>query len=315
MSQPSGPFRISPFLQTKLCYVGQKEIFAEGQDSLKELGGITITAKQIERVSHYWGEEIGLIEEQAAMNKLERAKGLHYVMIDGAMILSREDSWKETKLGRIFPSSALHSLGNEENSRGWLRSSNYTAHIGNCHDFFDKFSTKVDLLEHFICIGDGAKWIWNWCTINYPNAVKILDYWHATERMWKFVKSLYSCEKQQLEWMKEQEALLWEDGIEEVIENIAQIKTRKLKAKEEQQKIQTYLTNHKDKMKYKTYEENGWLVGSGAIESAHRTVIQKRLKLSGQRWTIAGAQQILNLRVVHKNNNWQSLIHTIANAC
>jgi len=315
LSQPSGPFRISPYLQTKICYVGQKEIFAEGSDSLEELGGISVTAKQIERVSHYWGEEIGQIEEQAALNELQRPKGLHYVMVDGAMILSREDGWKETKLGRIFPATAMYSLGNEENSRSWIRRSNYTSHIGNCHDFFDKFSPKVDLLTNFICIGDGAKWIWEWCADNYPTAPRILDYWHAAERMWKFVKLLYSSKKKQEEWMNKQEALLWEDDIEQVILNIEQLSIRKLKAKEEQQKLQTYLTNNKDKMKYKTYKENGWLIGSGAIESAHRTVIQKRLKLSGQRWTIVGAQQILNLRVVHKNDNWQSLINTIANAC
>lgn len=274
-----------------------------------------MNAKQIERVSHYWGAEIGVVEQETAMNKLDRAKGLHYVMVDGAMILSREDGWKETKLGRIFPSESLYTFGNEGNSRGWIRTSNYTGHIGNCHDFFDKFSTKVDLLEDFICIGDGAKWIWDWCKINYPKAPRILDYWHATERMWKFVKLLYSSKKKQEGWMEKQEALLWEDGIEQVIENIEQMSIKKLKAKEEQQKTITYLTNNKDKMNYKTYRDNGWLIGSGPIEAAHRTVIQKRLKLSGQRWTLPGAQQILNLRVVHKNDNWDSLIQTIAIAC
>lgn len=299
-------------MQSKLCYVGQKEIFAEGSDSLEQLAGINISSKQIERVSHYWGEEVGQLEEQAAMDKLERAKGLHYVMMDGMMLLTREDGWKETKLGRIFPANALYALGNEEDSRNWIRSSNYTGHIGNCHDFFDKFSPKVDLLADFICVGDGAKWIWDWCEINYPNAPRILDYWHATERMWKFIKLLYSSKKQQEDWIAEQEALLWENGTEEIISNIEQITTRKIKAKEEQKKLLTYLSNNKDKMNYKTYKENGWLVGSGAIESAHRTVIQKRLKLSGQRWTIIGAQQVLNLRVLHKNDNWQRLIHAIA---
>lgn len=43
------------------------------------------------------------------------------------------------------------------------------------------------------------------------------------------------------------------------------------------------------------------LIGSGAIEAAHRNVIQKRLKLSGQRWTIKGAQQITNLRTYKKS--------------
>jgi len=65
-------------------------------------------------------------------------------------------------------------------------------------------------------------------------------------------------------------------------------------------------------MKYGTSKKKGWLVGSGAVESAHRTVIQKRMKLSGQRWTLNGAQQILNLRVAHKNENWEQVVQLIA---
>ena len=306
---------MSPYLQTKVSYVGQKEVFSEGADSLLELSGIEVTAKQIERVCHHWGEQIAPIIEQSTLNTLERAKGLHYVMVDGAMVLSREDSWKEVKLGRIFRSEDMYKLGNEENSRGWIKSSNYTAHLGNCHDFYDKFSNKVDLLKEFICIGDGAKWIWNWCKDNYPKAIRILDYWHATERLWKFIKLLYTCKKKQAAWIAKQETLLWEDKVEDILSNIASITTKKKTAIEDQKSILTYLTNNKDKMLYGTYKANGWLVGSGPIESAHRTVIQKRLKLSGQRWTLRGAQQVLNLRVAHKNDNWNKVIQLIAMAC
>lgn len=306
---------MSPYLQTKVSYVGQKEVFSEGAESLLELAGIEVTAKQIERVCHHWGEQIEPILEQASLNTLERPKGLHYVMVDGAMLLTRYDKWKEVKLGRIFRADDMYKLGTEEDSRGWIKSSNYTAHLGTCHDFYDKFSNKVDLLEEFICIGDGAKWIWNWCKNNYPKAIRILDYWHATERLWKFIKLLYTCKKKQAAWIAKQESLLWEDKVEDILSNVAAISTKKKAAIEDQKNLLTYLTNNKDKMLYGTYRANGWLVGSGPIESAHRTVIQKRLKLSGQRWTLWGAQQVLNLRVAHKNDNWNTVIQLIAQAC
>jgi hypothetical protein len=51
-----------------------------------------------------------------------------------------------------------------------------------------------------------------------------------------------------------------------------------------------------------------WNIGSGAIESAHRTVVQKRMKQSGQRWTVEGAQNMLNLRVTRKNLQWAKII-------
>ena len=57
-------------------------------------------------------------------------------------------------------------------------------------------------------------------------------------------------------------------------------------------------------MNYPEYDKLGYYIGSGAIESAHRTVVQKRLKLSGQRWTIDGAQRVLNLRVLKMSGKW-----------
>ena len=69
-----------------------------------------------------------------------------------------------------------------------------------------------------------------------------------------------------------------------------------------------YYKNHKNRMQYKKFLEKGLLIGSGAMEAAHRNVIQKRLKLSGQRWTKKGAQQIMNLRVLEKSNKWSKVI-------
>ena len=49
------------------------------------------------------------------------------------------------------------------------------------------------------------------------------------------------------------------------------------------------------------------------MESAHRTVMQQRMKLSGQRWTIQGAQQVVNLRVAEKSGHWEQVKQLICN--
>ncbi|MFV0345788.1 MAG: hypothetical protein ACK5IQ_06010, partial [Bacteroidales bacterium] len=59
------------------------------------------------------------------------------------------------------------------------------------------------------------------------------------------------------------------------------------------------------RMKYKTFLDNGLLIGSGAIESAHRDILQQRLKLSGQRWTKKGLQQIANLRIYYRKDKFK----------
>ena len=56
-------------------------------------------------------------------------------------------------------------------------------------------------------------------------------------------------------------------------------------------------------MQYQIFKEKGLVIGSGAIESAHKDVLQKRLKLSGQRWTKKGIQQVAQIRVAYKAIN------------
>lgn len=81
--------------------------------------------------------------------------------------------------------------------------------------------------------------------------------------------------------------------------------------KKKQDQLLTYLQNNKDRINYKDYLAQGLFIGSGAMESANREVVQKRMKLSGQRWTLEGAQQVANLRVSFKNRHWDKLIEQI----
>jgi hypothetical protein len=62
-------------------------------------------------------------------------------------------------------------------------------------------------------------------------------------------------------------------------------------------------------MRYKQYRNTGCeIIGSGVIESAHRTLIQKRMKRSGQRWSRKGAENMLRLRVLSLNKQWSKVI-------
>jgi hypothetical protein len=64
-------------------------------------------------------------------------------------------------------------------------------------------------------------------------------------------------------------------------------------------------------MVYKTFKENGWLVGSEAIEASHRYAVQQSMKLSRQGWTISDVQQLVKLRVAHKSNQLRSILKLI----
>ena len=109
------------------------------------------------------------------------------------------------------------------------------------------------------------------------------------------------------QWIVEQTELLLDDIVEEVMIHLLELPENNKKERQARDNLIKYYRENTKRMQYKTLQEKGLLIGSRAIEAAYRTVIQQRLKLSGQRWTKIGAQQIVNLRIAYKSNQWKRI--------
>ncbi len=314
-----GRFKISIYVQELGCYMGQIDVFDEASATLEKLTGILLSDKQIERLCHYYGEQ----QEDVALSEVvtPAQEHPHYAMADGSMLLTREKDqqgecqWAEIKLGRVFRADSHLSSGETAQSRHWIKESQYVAHLGDCDTFFERLMPLLDPLKKLIFVADGASWIWQRVGAYYPEAVQILYYFHAVEHLWKFLELCgqdcfpHPADKKQ--WAEVEKNLLLNDQVAQLIDHIAQLQPASSKAKEEQRKLLTYYSNNQSRMCYGEYLGKGWLIGSGPIESAHREVIQKRMKRSGQRWTLQGAQQVANLRVAYKSNRWQQVTDNI----
>jgi hypothetical protein len=164
-------------------------------------------------------------------------------------------------------------------------------------------------------INDGAVWIHNWCTDMYPNAIHVLDYYHACEHLHEFVGMAFKDAEAGKSWAQEQKDKLLESRAAEVIQAISDMTCSTKQAKENQANLINYYQSNLLRMDYASYKKLGYgIIGSGAIESAHRTIIQKRLKQSGQRWGLKGAQNVLNLRVTKGSGQWNKVIRNIKSA-
>ena len=108
-------------------------------------------------------------------------------------------------------------------------------------------------------------------------------------------------EHQSRKWVESCTELLMDKKVNVLLTNISELTCNQKQVEKEKQKLLTDLQNNDNRINYGLYKEQGLLFGSGAIESANSDIIQKRMKLSGQRWTLAGAQQMLNLRVCYKS--------------
>jgi len=172
---------------------------------------------------------------------------------------------------------------------------------------WDRAKTKVVL-------GDGALWIWNIADEHFPGAIQIVDLYHAREHLEAVGRLAFgSGSAAGTAWVAARRDEL-DDGDVDVI--IAEI--RKLPAvsdpnrQDELRKAAQYFETNKLRMCYKYFRARGFFVGSGVVEAGCKTVIGQRLKQSGMRWTVAGANAVIALRCRLLGNRWNDLWRSAA---
>ena len=298
---------MSRYLQDRVCYVGQQDVYEEASESLKELLGIEVSHTQIERVCESYGKLLEAVDNEVKqVDPIEvKENEILYGMADGSMILTREEGWKEIKLGRLFKAGS-HEAISEKRFR--ITESVYTAHVGGYKEFVAKWEKEIPIHAKLVFLADGAPWFWDWANESNPQAIQILDYYHCKEYLCEFAQKYFKKKKDREKWIKQQEQRLFQDKIDEVIEEIKALPIKALEHNAIKKTILTYYENNRSRMLYGSYRKQGLLIGSGPIEAAHRNVIQKRLKLAGQRWSKKGAQWIANLRVYRKSKRWNKII-------
>lgn len=297
-------------LQELMVYAGQQDCYGNSQEVLKKFLDIEMSETQVYRVTDFYGERLGKEAISARCMPLADEQDTVYVELDGSMVLTREEGWKEVKLSRVFKASDY--VENAQKGVGWIKQSQYLAHLGSSKVFtaqlYDQVASYVSGGAQLVFISDGASWIRNWIEDRFDNPVSILDYYHASEYLHEFARSHFKEQEQKTTWTSKQEDLLLAGKVNEVMANMEQMDGTSDVGK----KVIDYYKSNQDRMDYKKYRKMGiGMIGSGAIESAHRTVIQKRMKLSGQRWSKKGAQHMLNLRVVKMNNQWGKVIDLV----
>lgn len=307
---PNG-FKSSPLLQEKIVYVGQLEVYEQGSELLDRLAGVSVSDSTIFRMATYYGQTIeqelyGPVCPQAVDQDEDLASepfpGVVYAQMDGSMIFT-DTEWQEVKVGRVFKASDCHVADNEERG-GRIAKSQYAAFMGNYQQFAPRFESLiqpyVERGQELIFITDGALWMRNWMNARYPEALQILDFYHVCEHLGEFAKTVVSqIRKHPDRWYERQKAALLDGQPEELISRISNLQLSQAAAQDKKDKLLSYLIDNRYRMDYKAYRDRGLMIGSGAIEAAHRTLVQRRMKLSGQRWSDDGANHLLNLRACY----------------
>ncbi len=310
-----GTQRLSPFFRELIIFVGQKECYESAAELINKLLRATTNDTQVFRQTSNMGGVASGLQEKELPAKAVGPDDLVYAQADGSMVLTREEKWKETKVGRVFLQSAVYR---ENENRGWIKHSDYVAHLGGHKDFEAKMSRLIDpyakLGNRLIFVTDGAPWMRNWISAEYPKATQILDFYHAAEHLGDFAALYFTDKGKRMKWVSENLVGLKKQGVRAVIKEIENLASKTKTVEGERTKLLNYYRANAYRMDYPGFVERGYLIGSGAIEAAHRTLIQKRMKLSGQRWSKDGAQAMLDLRSINMSNRWGEIVSVLRKA-
>lgn len=163
------------------------------------------------------------------------------------------------------------------------------------------------------CVGDGAKWIANQVEEQFgSNARYLIDFYHLCEYL---SAAAPSCALQSTkDWLTIQKDALKSNQPNAVLGALyPHLEDQTIE--DSQAPVRAcyrYISNRLDQLDYKTAIENHLPIGSGEIESAHRHVLQKRLKLAGAWWLMANAKNMISLRICRANYLWDDYWKKIA---
>ncbi len=196
-------------------------------------------------------------------------------------------------------------------------STRYVTSTGNAQEFGQQLRQLalrqgLSLATLVVFLGDGAAWVWELARVCFPMAKLILDFYHAAEHVGLLTEILFGKEtplaKTHREaWIK---TLKDEpDGVDEVIRLALAALPRTGKKRRLALKALAYFQNNRDKMRYWEYQAQGLFIGSGVVEAGCKTVVGQRLKQSGMFWGIPGAHNILDIRCVLENGQFDDFWH------
>jgi len=144
-------------------------------------------------------------------------------------------------------------------------------------------------------VGDAAAWIWNLAATYFYDAHQLVDWYHATEHLASAAHLAFGeGTPQAIRWFKQQETPLFQghaDQVAQAITNLAEDEP----GKENLLKQANYFTNHQHRMQYLEMRSEGWLIGSGMVESGGKR-FKDRFARAGMRWSRAGAERLLPVR-------------------
>jgi hypothetical protein len=318
--------RMSPLLQEKLAFtVTATGTYAEAAAVARKWG-----CPVEDSTLHALAQKLGERAEQQMQKRLEGlpqekrplqpAGGLAVLMLDGWQVRERGPGWgrKKTQQSRV----EWHELktgvfywqeqaGDTAGGRGVLTDKVVVSWQGEPLELGRRLNHEgmcrgLGRAPERLVVADGAPWIWNVAQDRWKGAVELLDFYHGSEHLGCLGEALYGSKEKAAPWVEEKRHQLRHGEEAKVLRTIQRLPVKRSKAGPIIQREKNYFASQAHRMNYQELADQGWPIGSGAVESACRQR-QCRFKRSGQFWTERGLRNLCALEEARRNHHWDEL--------
>ena len=311
---------LSPGVLRMAGLVGAMVSFEEGHELLHELAGVDVPTKHVERAAEALGREVAedekLVVEPPEPN--EPLAPTLYLGMDGTGVPVRKkelvgrpgkqtdgsSKTREVKLVTIWSAEGRDKEGTPVRDAGSI---SYSAAIESAaHKDTDatpsEFAARVEReatrrgferAARQAVLGDGAIWIWNLADEHFPDAVQIVDRFHAKQHLSDVSKSIYGAGTDLAQqWASERHDELDAGDIDAIIKALRLHSPKD----DEARKCIDYVERNRERMCYPTFRAAGLCTSTGVVEAGCKVAIGTRCKRAGMHWSVAGVDAIIALR-------------------
>jgi hypothetical protein len=304
---------ITPGLQRLMSRAGAMSgSFELASADLKAYSRLDVPGRSIQRMAAVTGPDVECWLQNRKPTEPKPVPEVMYVSYDGTQVpMTKSETQgrkgkqpdgtskgREVKLGCVF--TQLKAIEGEPPDRD-PDSTTYVASFDESVDFGGLIRQEATLrgvayAKKVVVLGDGAPWIWEVARVNFPDAVCILDLYHAFEHVNDMAALIYPNESANTGHAKKWRKWLKTGKVDRFIKEVTSLAEDDPGKKDDILKALNYFIKNRDRMLYASFRKKGYFVGSGVVEAGCKTVVGKRTKQSGMFWKVVGAQNVLSTR-------------------
>lgn len=310
----------SPGLEEAVVLAGVDDVYRQGLKLVNRLTGARVSVHKAETTVASWGAEAKArvaadlerretTRERIAATRLVPGRRM-CVTTDGTSVHTTA-GWRDAKVVGIY---TFDEKGKKKDLVAYAATLHYTENYGDLAWWLME-RTGASRAESLVWLGDGAPWIRNQQEILAPHAVAIVDFHHASDRLWAAGRALHpQAEREAKRWSQKWIRNLYNGKAQALIKELEAQAARlgpppPQCAEDEPRKVLAdaarYFANNADRMAYAKYRALGYPIGSGVVESACRHLVGVRMKrTASMEWTEENAEALLQLRCLSTSEYW-----------